>query len=94
MTMQRQIKLTIMTPQGVVFDGDVNSFTAPGYEGLFGVFPEHAPYLCSLKEGDVMARAGTGVTAWSIDGGVADVNGTSARLLVGWARPSPVMAMH
>ena len=45
------IKLSIVTPNGGIFDGDVKSVTLPGKEGEFGVLPNHASLVSSLTVG-------------------------------------------
>lgn len=45
------IKLSIVTPNGAIFDGDVKSATLPGKEGEFGVLPGHASLVSSLSVG-------------------------------------------
>ncbi len=47
------IKLEIVSPEGLVFDGDVKSITLPGSEGEFGVLPGHATLLTLLKAGAI-----------------------------------------
>lgn len=42
-----------MTQTEVVYSKDVSSINAPGSEGYFGVLPEHAPLITSLKQGKV-----------------------------------------
>lgn len=76
------IRLQIITPEGVVHDGSVLSFTAPGFDGRFGILPNHVPYLCILKPGNVVARCEEESMCWEIGDGVADINGSSASLTV------------
>lgn len=45
------IKLSIVTPNGEIFNGDVKSITLPGKEGEFGVLPSHASLVSSLTVG-------------------------------------------
>jgi F-type H+-transporting ATPase subunit epsilon len=45
------LKLSIVTPQGKIFDGSVNSVTLPGKEGEFGVFPGHVALVSLLSTG-------------------------------------------
>jgi F-type H+-transporting ATPase subunit epsilon len=45
------IKLSIVTPNGEIFNGDVKSVTLPGKEGEFGVLPNHASLVSSLTVG-------------------------------------------
>ena len=45
------IKLSIVTPNGEIFNKDVKSVTLPGKEGEFGVLPSHASLVSSLTVG-------------------------------------------
>jgi len=45
------IKLSIVTPNGEIFSGDVKSVTLPGKEGEFGVLPHHASLVSALTVG-------------------------------------------
>ena len=45
------LKLEVVTPHGLIFDGEVKNVTFPGEEGEFGVLPRHASLLSLLKPG-------------------------------------------
>ena len=45
------IKLSIVTPNGEIFNNEVKSVTLPGKEGEFGVLPGHASLVSSLTVG-------------------------------------------
>ena len=45
------IKLSIVTPNGEIFNKDVKSVTLPGKDGEFGVLPKHAALVSSLTVG-------------------------------------------
>jgi F-type H+-transporting ATPase subunit epsilon len=45
------IKLSIVTPNGEIFNNDIKSVTLPGKEGEFGVLPNHASLVSSLTVG-------------------------------------------
>jgi F-type H+-transporting ATPase subunit epsilon len=45
------IKLSIVTPNGEIFNDDVKTVTLPGKEGEFGVLPNHASLVSSLTVG-------------------------------------------
>lgn len=49
----KTMKLEIVTPLGIIFEGDIKQVTLPGQEGEFGVLPEHAS-LVSLLDGGVI----------------------------------------
>jgi len=48
------MKLEIITPNGVIFDGEVKEVTLPGSEGEFGVLPEHATLVSLLETGVII----------------------------------------
>lgn len=45
------IKLSIVTPNGEIFNSEVKSVTLPGKEGEFGVLPNHASLVSALTVG-------------------------------------------
>lgn len=67
------IKLTIITPDKSVMDGEVTSVTVPGTAGSFEVLVNHAPIVSSLDEGNVIIRAGKSEEIIRITGGVVEV---------------------
>ena len=43
--------LTILAPEGVVFEGDVQQVTLPGSLGKVQILRNHAPFTSLLQEG-------------------------------------------
>jgi F-type H+-transporting ATPase subunit epsilon len=46
-------QLEIVTPERRVYSGAAERFQGPGTEGSFGVLARHAPFLTSLKTGQL-----------------------------------------
>ena len=67
------MKLTIITPDKEIFDGDITSVTVPGSSGSFEVLVNHAPIVSSLEEGKVIVRDGKSAIVIQITGGVVEV---------------------
>ena len=67
------MKLTIITPDKPVFEGDITSVTVPGSAGSFEVLENHAPIVSSLEDGKVIIRSGKGEEVITIVGGVVEV---------------------
>ena len=59
--MAEKMKLEILTPYSRVLDMEVDEVTATGKLGEFGVLPGHAPFLTSLKIGE-LAYKNNGIT--------------------------------
>lgn len=45
------MKLEIISPDGLLFEGEVQSVSLPGISGSFDVLPRHAPLIAALQEG-------------------------------------------
>ena len=53
-----KLRLEIVTPDRLLFSGDVDEASVPGVEGYLGILPGHAPLLSELKVGEVTYRQG------------------------------------
>ncbi|MBK1440092.1 ATP synthase F1 subunit epsilon [Parapedobacter sp. ISTM3] len=67
------MKLTIITPDKPVFEGEVTSVTVPGTAGSFEVLENHAPIVSTLEDGKVIIRTGKSEEIINIIGGVVEV---------------------
>ena len=71
--MENKLNLEIVTPYGSVFSGEVDEITAAGSEGEFGVFPQHAPFITTLKTGMLTCKKGNENLIFFVSGGYAEV---------------------
>ena len=44
----KKIHLKIITPEKIIFENDVDSITAQGVNGSFGILPDHIPFMAAL----------------------------------------------
>src|SRR5512137_2025214 len=56
--MAELLKFELVTPQRKVVSEEVDEITATGTLGEFGVLPGHAPFLTSLKIGELSYKSG------------------------------------
>jgi F-type H+-transporting ATPase subunit epsilon len=69
------MKLEIITPNGVIFDGDVKQVNLPGSEGEFGVLAGHATLVSLLDTGVIVYdRADGREVAVAINSGYVKVD--------------------
>ncbi|MBF0504486.1 MAG: ATP synthase F1 subunit epsilon [Candidatus Omnitrophica bacterium] len=66
-------QLSIVSPDGRVFDDTVDSVSIPGIEGGFEVYSQHTPLISVLKSGHARIRRGEQVTAYVISSGILEV---------------------
>ena len=86
------LHLRILTPEREVFDAEVQSMTAEGALGQFGVLPRHITFLTALEPGPLTytERPGASRTI-AVKGGYAEVRDDVVTVLADDAvRPSDV----
>lgn len=76
------IKLSIVTPNGEIFNDSVKTVTLPGKEGEFGVLPGHSLLVSSLTVGVIVIEKANSTEAVAINWGYARVNEKSVDVLV------------
>ena len=67
--------LSIFTPYGKVFDGQVDALMAPGEMGSFGVLARHAPMVSALTNGVLKLRHDSQEKFFALNSGVLEVDG-------------------
>lgn len=72
--MASAIRFELVTPERLLVSEDVEEVVAPGFEGEFGVLPEHTHYLALLAIGVLRYRRGGDVRKVAIGGGFAEVS--------------------
>ena len=84
-------KLSILTPEKTVFEGDVQYVEAPGTEGYFGVLANHAALVSALAGGTLTVRAANGSEErWEVAGGFFEVSNNCATVLADAVGPVKV----
>jgi len=71
--MASTIRLELVTPERLLVSEEVDEVIAPGFEGEFGVLPDHTPYLAILEIGILRYRKGTETQKIAVGGGFAEV---------------------
>ncbi|MEA3016910.1 MAG: F-type H+-transporting ATPase subunit epsilon [Sphingomonadales bacterium] len=74
----------LVTPERLVRSEEVYMVVVPGSEGEFGVLEGHAPYMSTLKNGDIaIYRTGMNDTPEriAVEGGFAEVSAAGLTVL-------------
>ncbi len=77
----------LVSPERLVFAGDVTEVIVPGAEGEFGVLAGHAPFIAMLKAGILTIKDGGSAKRFFVRGGFAEVNPSGLTILAEEARP-------
>lgn len=77
------LRLKVISPEKILFDGDVESVTVPGTLGEFEVLENHAPIISSLNAGKMMfVVPNEGKMEIKIAGGFVEVQKNEVSLCV------------
>jgi F-type H+-transporting ATPase subunit epsilon len=49
--MAGQLHVQVVSPERLLFEGDVDSIVAPAFDGQVGILPRHAPMVTLLGDG-------------------------------------------
>jgi F-type H+-transporting ATPase subunit epsilon len=78
----------LVSPERLVFAGEVSQVDVPGEEGDFGVLAGHAPYIATLKPGVLTIYGDGGPHRIVVQGGFAEVGPTGLTVLAEQAVPA------
>lgn len=77
------MQVQVITPEKMLFDGQAAYVQACGALGEFGVLPNHAPFVSTLKEGTIAIDTSNGERKeFHIKEGVAEVTPDRVTVLV------------
>jgi F-type H+-transporting ATPase subunit epsilon len=74
-------QLSLVSPEKLLFTGQVDQVDLPGVEGDFGVLSGHAPIVAMLRPGIVTAIAGTVSDKFVVFGGLAEFSQAELTIL-------------
>lgn len=78
----------LVSPERLLFSGDVESVVVPGSEGQFTVLKDHAPVMTMLKPGVVeVGEGGARSQRLFVRGGFADIAASGLTILAEQAIP-------
>lgn len=77
----KKIHFKIITPEKIVFEDDVDSITAQGVQGSFGILPGHIPFMSALAVDTAKVVKDGEEILFSIIGGAFQVKKNEAIIL-------------
>lgn len=70
---RRKLKVAVISPVEVGFEGSGDSVIVPAHDGLLGILYGHAPMMTLLGTGEVTVRDGASVHRIAVSGGFLQV---------------------
>ncbi len=77
----KTFELTIVTPEGCAFKGQVEYTTLPGAEGELGVYPGHEFLVTTVQAGEIHLRVSGKDEYLAIGEGFAEIGGEKVEIL-------------
>ncbi len=81
------MRVSVISAERSVFDGEADAVVAPAYDGLVGILPRHAPFMTLLGEGIVKIRQSGNLTRLQVMGGFLQVASNVVRIVARSAGP-------
>ncbi|MDI6892241.1 MAG: F0F1 ATP synthase subunit epsilon [Actinomycetota bacterium] len=71
--MEKVVNCEVITPEGLVYSGEVNMVVVPGEVGEIGILPLHAPLVALLTVGVLRVKIGDKWEYVAVHGGYVEV---------------------
>ena len=81
------LKVSVISPERVLFEGDARSVVAPAFDGEIGILPMHAPLMSLLGKGTLRVETTDGERGFTVDGGFVQVVDNQVRVVTERALP-------
>ena len=76
------IKVSVISPERTLFEGEVESLVAPAYDGEVGILTDHAPMMTLLGRGELRLTGGSGAgQRFLVEGGFLQVLDNHVRVV-------------
>jgi F-type H+-transporting ATPase subunit epsilon len=74
------LKVSVISPESVLFEGEVDSVVAPAYDGEVGILTGHAPLMALLGDGELRLGGNAG-RRFRVSGGFMQVLNDQVRVV-------------
>jgi F-type H+-transporting ATPase subunit epsilon len=84
--MSDTLKVSVISPEKVLYEGSARGLVAPAFDGEMGILPLHAPLMTLLGKGLLRVDTAEGERRFSVDGGFLQVVDDQVRVVTERAR--------
>ena len=75
------LKVSVISPEAVLFEGEAEAVVAPAYDGEVGILTGHAPMMTLLGRGTLRVGATGGDRKFQVEGGFLQVVDNQVRVV-------------
>ncbi|MCA6072490.1 MAG: ATP synthase F1 subunit epsilon [Endomicrobium sp.] len=84
----KKFEIEILSPQGVVFKGDLMSASFPTASGIITVLPGHANLVTKLRSGEILINSSSGIKKITVSGGFIEITNNVVNVVAEFAAHS------
>jgi F-type H+-transporting ATPase subunit epsilon len=81
------LKVSVISPEALLFEGEASSVVAPAFDGEVGILPNHAPMITVLGQGTLRVEGDT-PARFTVSGGFVQVVDDTVRVVTEQASPA------
>ena len=89
--MSDSLKVSVISPERVLFEGTARGVIAPAFDGEVGILPLHAPLMTVLGKGTVRLDTADGERRFEVSGGFLQVIDNQVRVVTEHATATPAV---
>jgi F-type H+-transporting ATPase subunit epsilon len=82
------LKVSLISPEAMLYEGEVESVVAPAFDGEVGILTGHAPMMALLGRGVLRVGPPGGGTRFNVEGGFLQVADNQVRVVTERASPA------
>jgi len=75
------MRVTVISPEAAIFDGEADAVTAPASDGQVGILPRHAPFMTLLGRGPLVVKGGGTTHRFTVEGGFLQAINNTVRVV-------------
>ena len=75
------LKVSVISPERVLFEGEAASVVAPAFDGEVGILDNHAPMMTLLGKGSLRLEGAGAARRFAIEGGFLQVVENNVRIV-------------
>ena len=75
------LKVSVISPERVLFEGEATSVVAPAFDGEVGILQNHAPMMTLLGKGSLRVSGSGSDRQFQIEGGFLQVVENNVRIV-------------
>ena len=79
--MAGELKVSVISPERILFEGPARGVVAPAFDGEMGILPMHAPLMTLLGRGTLRVDTAEGEKRFGVTGGFLQVVDDTVRVV-------------